>query len=239
MNASPYTKWTFILNRVNDREFHSKKWIVGYGFLFWLITRIAMFGVIMLCASIYEHFGINPEEMAKFGGDPTMLKNIGSPVFALLFAGLIAPFMEECVFRLGLSFKRWQVALGLGSIPVFIVYMTSFFKASVLQWSIGAACAAVIILLIFRFTTDEFWQRAKTKWLVPMMWVTSIAFGLLHVISFSSIPAVMIPYVACMVLMIFFGGCSIAYLRVNLGFGWGLAMHIFNNLPALAVILAA
>ena len=30
----------FILSRTDDREVHSKKWIVGYGLLFWIVSRI-------------------------------------------------------------------------------------------------------------------------------------------------------------------------------------------------------
>ena len=30
----------FILSRTDDYRIHSKKWIVGYGMLFWLISRI-------------------------------------------------------------------------------------------------------------------------------------------------------------------------------------------------------
>lgn len=30
----------FILSRTEDFHIHSKKWIVGYGLLFWLISRI-------------------------------------------------------------------------------------------------------------------------------------------------------------------------------------------------------
>lgn len=238
MGTIHYTKWTFILNRVNDRAIHSKKWIIGYALLFWLVTRIIMMAVITGCISCYEHFGVSPEEITTFGGDPTALGKIGTPVFRLLLAGLIAPVFEECVFRLGLSFKRWQVALNLAAIPFFVVYMMYFTKASVIQWSIAAICSALLILLVYRFTTNEFWTDTKKKWLVPAIWITSIAFGLLHLLSFSRLTVGMLPYALCIVLMVFFGGCSIAYLRVNLGFGWGVAMHIFNNLPALAIMLA-
>ncbi|GEM_PF-5851200 len=44
----------FILSRTADVRIHSKKWVVGYGLLFWLISRIAaMFLIIPLSHICY------------------------------------------------------------------------------------------------------------------------------------------------------------------------------------------
>lgn len=43
----------FILSRTNDRAVHSKRWIVGYALLFWLITRIISAGIVVGCTSVY------------------------------------------------------------------------------------------------------------------------------------------------------------------------------------------
>lgn len=43
----------FILSRTNDHETHSKKWIVGYGLLFWLISRVVSMLLIIGCVAVY------------------------------------------------------------------------------------------------------------------------------------------------------------------------------------------
>ena len=68
----------FILSRTNDYEVHSKKWIVGYGLLFWLISRVVSMLLIIVCVAVYNTCGINPETLTKFAGDPETAKNLGS-----------------------------------------------------------------------------------------------------------------------------------------------------------------
>lgn len=47
----------------------------------------------------------------------------------------------------------------------------------------------------------------------------------------------MVPYMLCIIAVPFFGGCAITYYRINLGFWWGVGLHIFNNLPAIAMLV--
>ena len=72
----------------------------------------------------------------------------------------------------------------------------------------------------------------------PMIWLTAIGFGLIHLIAFSSYSWTLLPYMLCLVSVPFFAGCAITYYRLNLGFWWGVGLHIFNNLPAAVVLLA-
>ena len=74
----------FILSRTNDHEIHSKKWIVGYGLLFWLISRVVSMLFIIGCVAVYNTYGINPEALTKFAGDPETAKSLGSITYTLL-----------------------------------------------------------------------------------------------------------------------------------------------------------
>lgn len=107
----------FILSRSDDFRIHSKKWIVGYGLLFWLISRIFAMLLIIGCIAIYKTCGIDPESQTSFIGNPETAKTIGSTVYVLMTVSIVAPLLEECIFRLGLSFRRWQVALATSAIP--------------------------------------------------------------------------------------------------------------------------
>ena len=112
----------FILSRTDDNYIHSKKWIVGYGLLFWLISRIIAMLLVIGCVAVYNTFGMNPETHTTFAGNPETARTLGSMTYVLLTVSIVAPVLEECIFRLGLSFKRWQVAIAVASIPTYILW---------------------------------------------------------------------------------------------------------------------
>ena len=94
----------FILSRTDDIRIHSKKWVLGYGLLFWLVSRIVAMLLIIGCVAIYNACGIDPESQTSFIGNPETEKKIGSSIYVLITVSLAAPLLEECIFSLGLSF---------------------------------------------------------------------------------------------------------------------------------------
>lgn len=227
----------FILSRTDDFHIHSKKWIVGYGLLFWLISRIFAMLLIIGCIAIYKTCGIDPESQTSFIGNPETAKTIGSTVYVLMTVSIVAPLLEECIFRLGLSFRRWQVALAASAIPAYMLWQ-HIYSCSIAYVAICAFAMAVLFSAIYFFTTDSFWNSQKKKYYKPSIYVSAIAFGLLHLIAFSNYDYTLIPYMLCVISVPFFAGCAITYYRVNLGFWWGVGLHIFNNIPAIVVMLS-
>ena len=227
----------FILSRTDDLRIHSKKWVVGYGLLFWLISRIFAMLLIIGCTAIYKTCGIDPESQTNFVGNPETAKTIGSTVYVLMTVSIVAPLLEECIFRLGLSFRRWQVALAASAIPAYMLWQ-HIYSHSIAYVAICAFAMAALFSAIYFFTTDSFWNSQKKKYYKPSIYVTAIAFGLLHLIAFSNYDYTLIPYMLLVISVPFFAGCAITYYRVNLGFWWGVGLHIFNNLPAIVVMLS-
>lgn len=227
----------FILSRTDDFRIHSKKWVVGYGLLFWLISRIVAMLLIIACVAIYKTWGIDPESQTSFIGNPETAKKIGSSIYVLMTVSIAAPLLEECIFRLGLSFKRSQVALAASSIPAYILWQ-HLYSHSIAIVSICVFAIVALFSSIYFFTTDSFWNSQKKKYYKSSIYVTAIAFGLLHIIAFSNYDYALIPYMLCVISVPFFAGCAITYYRVNLGFWWGVGLHIFNNVPAIVVMLS-
>ncbi len=225
----------FILSRTNDYEHHSRKWILGYGILFWLATRLLAVVMILTCTAIYNKFGINPEQLTKFGGEPTNVKSIFSACYGVMMLLLIAPVLEECIFRLGLSFKKWQIAIALAAIPAYILFQR-LGRISLSAILIFTAVAIALFCIVYFTTSQKFWDRMKLRYFKSAIWTTSILFGLTHLVAFSHLTIELLPYMLCVIAVPFFAGCAIAYYRVNLGFWWAVGLHIFNNLPAIAMI---
>lgn len=227
----------FILSRTEDYRIHSKKWIVGYGLLFWLISRIIAMLLVIGCVAIYNTLGINPETLTTFAGNPETARSLGTMTYVLLTASIVAPVLEECIFRLGLSFKRRQVALAAASIPAYILWqhISSLTIVSALLY-IASIIAA--FSLVYGLTSDSHWDELKKTYYKSTIWFSAIAFGLIHLIAFSNYSLSLVPYMLCVVSVPFFGGCAITYYRINLGFWWGVGMHIFNNLPAIILLFS-
>lgn len=226
----------FILSRNKDYLTHSKKWMVGYAMLFWVITRIIAMVMMGVCMYLYDRYGLNPKELTDFGGDPTVTKNAGNLWRGIIMLALAAPVFEEFLFRFGLSFRRISIAVSCACIALFPAFSHNR-TTSVTMWVIYGLAAVLIFCVIYFTTTDKFWQEKKNRWQVPMIWISTIAFGLVHLCAFSTLTWTLLPYALVMSCVPFFGGCAMAYLRVNMGFGWGIAMHIFNNIPGIIVML--
>lgn len=227
----------YILSRTEDYRVHSKKWIVGYGLLFWLISRIIAMLLVIGCVAVYNAFGINPETLTKFAGNPETARNLGSMTYVLLTTSVAAPILEECIFRLGLSFKRWQVALGVASIPAYILWQ-HLSSVSIVSALLYVASIIAAFSLVYCLTSDSYWGELKKTYYISTVWVSAIAFGLIHLIAFSNYSLSLVPYMLCVVSVPFFGGCAITYYRINLGFWWGVGMHVFNNLPAIILLIS-
>ena len=136
----------YILSRTDDYIYHSKKWILGYAFLFWLVTRILSAGILITCTAIYKANEIDAEKLTSFGGNPFEVANKGISAFYVNGIVGYSPFIGGGIFRLGLSFKKWQIAISLSLIPIAVIWqhIYSFSAIEFAVWSI----AAIMILLL-------------------------------------------------------------------------------------------
>lgn len=227
----------FILSRTNDYETRSKKWILGYGLLFWLISRIFAVILLLACTAIYNSLGINPESLTSFGGDPANVKSVFSFGYGFMVILLIAPVLEECIFRLGLSLKKLHISIAAAAIPAYMLFQ-GMGKIPLPKVLILAGAAFLAFCMVYFLTSQKFWDRQKHRYFKYTVWLTSIAFGLIHLIAFSNHILTLLPYMLCVITVPFLAGCAITYYRLNLGFWWGVGLHIFNNLPGIIMMSA-
>lgn len=227
----------FILNQTSDKYTKTTGQIVLKAFL-WLIGLMAVGGLLrMICVAIYMANGINPMEITKFGGDPTT--HMGNATWkTILKLLLVAPICEEIIFRLGLAFNRRINALWIGILPAIV----SLYFLHCKTWYIILALlvvGAVMFYLVYRSTTDELWKEWREKYLKYAVWVTAIAFGLIHLVAMSTINLQLLPFILTTILMPFLGGCAVTYARVNLNFFWGILFHMAINIPGILVIFVS
>lgn len=228
---------TFILNRTNDWAVLPKKKIFLKAVIWFILLTAVSIVAIMICQTAYMSQGINPSQLTKFGGDVStrLDEPLGKTILLLM---VIAPIAEEIIFRLGVSLRRRTVALWAGLLPVTIAaYLYDAYD----NWMVMAATiitGVILYWLVMRFTTDEQWDRWRARYLRPVMWLSAIGFGLIHLRAFSVITWLLLPYCLTICLRLALIAAIFTYARVNLGFWWGVLLHTANNVPGVLVLLA-
>lgn len=226
----------FILDSTNDWETMPKSKIIKKTVSWFIAMFILSAAIIVGVTMVYKSMGIVPNQLTVFGGDVMAHKD--KPVLqTILLLLIIAPVVEEIIFRLGLSFKRQTVALWVGLLPI---ALTAYLFQRYNDWLLLAGMVVLGIILywlIVRYTTDEQWARWRSRYLRLAMWISAISFGLIHLKAFSVITWGLLPYCLAICLRPGLIGCVITYARVNLGFMWGVLLHIINNIPAVLLLL--
>lgn len=222
-----------IFSRLDDYKRKSRKEILLFAILFFVATRIVSMLAVAFTARLYFLYGIDAMASLRFGGSieglayDAMEKGVWSTL-AMIMIG--APLWEECAFRLGLSFRKRDMAAGIGALTLFLA------SRLLDSWLWSAILAVAATGLVWFATTDEFWGSLRPKWLKPAAWASAVLFGLAHMFAMHGLTLAVLPYALLLCLMLFFAGAVFVYLRVNLGFGWALGAHILNNLPAIAML---
>ena len=227
----------FILNRPDDFMTLSRKKIIITTLKWFAILMVCAILIRMVCFVIYMSNGVNPTELTSFKGDPTNYMDKASWRI-IMHLMIVAPLMEEIMFRLGLSFKRTTVALWLGLLPIVLAFY--MFQCRVWYVLLGMALiGALLFWLVNTFTTDDQWKAWRKKYIIPTMWVSAIGFGLIHFVAFSVLNWQVFPFALATILVPMAGGCAITYARVNLGFWWGVLLHCIINIPPVLMIASA
>lgn len=227
----------FILNRPDDFMTLSRGKLIITTLKWLILLMVCAILLRIVCIASYMSQELNPTELTKFGGDPTNYMGHASwKIFVKLM--IVAPLLEEVMFRLGLSFKRSTVALWLGLLPLVDVYYMHHCRV----WYILLGVAGIgvpLFWLVYHFTTDDQWKVWRKKYIIPAMWISAIGFGLIHLRAFTVLNWQILPFAFATILIPMAGGCAITYARVNLGFWWGVLIHAMINIPPVLMIASS
>lgn len=222
----------FILSCPDDRLTMSRWQILKKAIAWLAVLCLTTVAIRVACLIGYMAIGINPMELTQFGGDAKSHDASLRTFFLLL---VIAPVCEELLCRLPLAFKKKIVELWVILLP--LVIAGYFFHQKNWLLYLGLLILGTCLAwLINKYTTDEQWAAWRTRFIVPAMWTAAIIFGLLHLLAFTEMSFMLIPFIVTTIMVPFAGGCIFTYARVNLGFWWGVLFHMCFNIPALLAI---
>lgn len=235
MNQSISTM-TFILNRTNDWATMPKKRIIATAIVWYFIFLLINIAIIIGVTKIYNIMGVEPSQLTQFAGNHSLFMD--RPLWYIALILLIAPVVEEIIFRLGLSFKRQIVALWAGLLPISIVWYLLDCSENWMLLAGMLLTGGVLYWLVMRYTTDEQWVKWRSRYLLPSIWLSAIAFCLLH-LRFTVLTWGLLPYCLAIILRPGLVGCILTYVRINLGYWWGVLFHAANNVPgAILMVLS-
>ena len=142
---------------------------------------------------------------------------------------MIAPLMEEAIFRGALHYSRGTIAFVVSFMVMFIIKITGVFE--LIHWDIGfvyLACIALIPVIFYAIKPfNEFLHNFWATHFKYIFHLVAISFGLIHLTNYSGISNYLfaIPLVTAQLI----SGYILGFVRMKLGFGYGVALHTAWN----------
>jgi membrane protease YdiL (CAAX protease family) len=154
------------------------------------------------------------------------------PLYMVIFLAVImAPLIEEFIFRLPLRYSPLNVALPVA----FLIFLLPF-EAFVLVPGaaalrlVGAAAVGLAIYLGLHRRGQAKGHAFYTKYIAWIVYISAILFGALHIFNFDPKTYWIAPLV---VMPQFTLGIFLSFIRLRHGFGWAIGTHGFHNFCAL------
>jgi len=190
-------------------------------YLLWIIPVIIL---VSLTVVIAKQFGFEP----SFHNSMSLLKNVYGNYF-FLTGSLLIPILEETAFRLGLSFKKHHVSIGIAAL--FFFFARSFVEAGN-QWislSVLLALAIIVAFVLYRYVKQSLLSKWQEEYGKITVYIVSFLFVFLHVFNHGPLylqyALVYIILLLPTLLLVIF----ITFLRMRVGFFAGVLFHILLN----------
>jgi membrane protease YdiL (CAAX protease family) len=160
----------------------------------------------------------------------------------ILMSVIIAPIMEEITFRGWLIYNRIAIAIVPAVLFVYFISPHIFHQKlfdemtntiiSLFTGTILSLCTYFLLKKI-EIHLIKLWNK-NTR---ILLFISAVLFGYVHIFNYNITlnlilfsPFILLPFIV--------GGLIIGYIRIRMGFFWGLTYHVTNNLiPILITIL--
>lgn len=221
----------------NDKSIFSKKEILWRGIIFYFISFIIVAIILVAFKTLLSYYGI---EINRRSDDIRGLTQTN--LLAVFIAScIVAPLNEEIMFRLWLSFKRYQVAISVFAFSFFIlpsfgsqkvhnIFSGTPFYQDILTGLWYKLPISFIMALIFYFIPQEKYYQVKNnnkRWRC-VLFLSTICFALMHILNYK-IDISLLPIYVILCLPQFVCGVTLCYYRVNVGFWYAVLFHSLSN----------
>ena len=139
----------------------------------------------------------------------------------LLSVLLVAPLCEEVIFRFGISLKRNAVALWVAIAPAILTWY--LISKNCIIVGVALLIGLLIGAYIFFRTDDSLWDKVRAKMSLAVVWISALAFGLLHLNAFTDMSWVILPRFVYMCVAVSWRLCN--YISPN---EYGILCRSYN-----------
>jgi hypothetical protein len=159
-------------------------------------------------------------------------------VEAAIYICILAPLLEETIFRLPLSFKKQHVAIALGCALLLFVRVIPVVN----NFNLLSAIAVRAVLFVLGYFTlmkllpanTDLNKRAQTGFIILSM----LLFGLMHIFNYAPMQWTIIFMYPFFVIPQLIMGWALTYIRFKNGFFWGVALHSLVNSVSVLTMLS-
>lgn len=148
------------------------------------------------------------------------------------FVVIIAPIVEETIFRGALHYSRWSIALFASFfMGIFAKYIGINERINIPLGFVYFACA--VLFPIFYFVSkplDGFFKTFWTKYFSYIFHLVAIGFGLIHLSNYTGISNYLfaVPLVTSQII----SGYVLGFVRMKFGLSYSIAFHAAWNFIA-------
>jgi membrane protease YdiL (CAAX protease family) len=192
----------------------------------------------LLLVKLYPQFSQTDYQQSQ-------LQNLlqSNPLRAGIMIILVAPVIEELMFRSLIKPSHTDLVLFIAAWPVFIAATCIppdvhwFFKVCFL--AVVLACLTYIGTQLINPFKGRHLRSKISSWYIPIWILTSILFGLVHITNYVETFTLNIPLFLLIVPRIV-AGFIFGYIKIkNKHLGWSIAMHSMNNAIPISMLLLA
>jgi hypothetical protein len=171
------------------------------------------------------------------------LTNNHQSQYFFIYACIIGPIAEEVCHRLPLIYSKLNISLSLGTFATtFIPDLNEDFP---IYFRIIFLLIKIIILSSSLYFILKYWNKADNilnvifnKYRFVIFYFLNLSFAFLHLMNLCSFYYTNLFAIIFYLIPMLFSGLIFSYLRIKLGFNYGILAHIgHNSLPLLLMFI--
>jgi membrane protease YdiL (CAAX protease family) len=193
-----------------------------------LLQLCASIAIVLFTKSIGSSIGIDKQNLLQDNLSQTL-----TFFWRLLFMGLVAPIIEEIIFRLSIRLKHSYLAL---SIAVLVAHLSSrtFFDSSFfdirdqfIEKALTTSIAFTLLYFLLSPFKDKISQFGKDHFQYVFYFFV-VGFGFIHIRNYN-FTLINLLFIWLITMPQIIAGFTMGYIRVKYGILWSIFLHCVNN----------
>lgn len=158
------------------------------------------------------------------------IKNDNIPqYFTLLFVCIIAPIIEELIFRLPLKTNKINLLVAIFCLNVFIFFITKkHFKGLTENYILNLIYfISLVVSMMFTYVKNHELINFIENNFILFLHTSAVVFCLFHIKNYNFNIDSILPYL--LMFLVLFIGYFFSYITLRFGIKYSIAMHVFHN----------